>query len=116
MKFFSAILMAVVCATVVSAAPSTKNDLASIIDHLKDNANLECIHNVVGKVVGDSEIKGKWIETKTKIGALKAEWAKCLKMDDTQQHECMVAVTKKGADVASDFVKTLANEKYLPLL
>ncbi|XP_055307701.1 uncharacterized protein LOC129571855 [Sitodiplosis mosellana] len=116
MKFFSAILVAVVCATVVSAAPSTKNDLASIIDDLKDNAHLNCIHNVVGKVVGDSELKGKWTETKIKIDALRAEWAKCLKMDDPQQHKCMVAVIKKGADVASDFVKTLANEKYLPLL
>jgi len=128
MKFFSAILVAVFCATVASAAPSSSqklsfqdlalNDYSGIVDKLKEHGiDVMCIRNVVGKVVGDSELKGAWIETKTKLDKLiNQEWQKCMQLEDSKQHECMVVVVEKGALVVGEFIKKLDNESQWPLL
>ncbi|XP_055308865.1 uncharacterized protein LOC129572788 [Sitodiplosis mosellana] len=82
----------------------------------KNGIDMKCYSNVVGNVVSESALKGAWAETKTKFGYMMVEWNKCMKMDDSQQYECMMGVFGMGGKILGRFVQNLGEKPNWPLM
>lgn len=81
---------------VVSAAPSTteemsffdlfSSDFTDIVGALTEHGeHFKCMRNVIGRVMGNSELKRDWTDTQTKMDKLRGEWQKCKQMEDSKQ-------------------------------
>lgn len=56
---------------------------------------IECIRDAIGKVIGESDVKDVWDETKGKLEDLiNVEWKKCDKIDDTAEQAKLVELMK----------------------
>ncbi|XP_055307702.1 uncharacterized protein LOC129571856 [Sitodiplosis mosellana] len=122
MKLLQAILVAVFCATIVSAAPPLSSSfsfqdfapsklIGEIENKIKEKFfDLECVRNVITKVIGDSEFKAAWDKTNTKLDNLiNVEWPKCLEIEDfPTQQGCKTTVVGKALQAVGLFIKDLA--------
>lgn len=85
---------------IVTAAPSSSKKfslqdfalsklISEIENKLKDQlVDIECIRNVIEKVVGDSELKAIWDESNAKLDNLiTVEWPKCLEIEDIPEQQ-----------------------------
>lgn len=83
----------------MSAAPSSPNPtfeelafdpLADISKKVKEHwVDLQCVRDVITRVIGGSDIKTKWEQTRTEFNELvTVEWKKCQRMEDrTDEHK-----------------------------
>jgi len=119
MKFsLVAVIVALLCATVVTAAPSTPNlsfeELAlansfGFDDQLRDYwLNIKCVREILEQETSPA-VKQLWLEYKGKLAKLhEVEWTKCKGISNiAEQQRCKATVLEHEITMVSEFFKKL---------